>query len=341
MSNTHITKKQGSFLILFTLLFLMLAFLFFSIFNVNTVFAEPLIILDETHDTADSQPKPTSQESNSNTENESQSSLESSGDDQSLEEKQNLDEEVSSQVVRQRARLQAEIEDQHAQLLSQLNQYQSDERQFRISLDQFQRLQTLQSIEKVVEDSKKLIITRNTVLDYYLNLLRLKLIESEGVEISHQDQAIEQIEILRKQLAVFTSEVKPYSQREEINNYTQQFLPFSERIHSVSYYSLVILAIGKLQAVYDQSVIVNQNIQEKYKGESTLVNSKDRSLNEINKLLKELPPDFSALWLKVAQSSEKDQGYESLYRSINRDLTPIYAKLSRLVSYYQELEGVK
>jgi hypothetical protein len=248
---------------------------------------------------------------------------------------------ASSQIVVQRERLAGEIEDQHSQLLTQLNQYQQDERQYRVSLDQFQRLQTLNSIEKIVEDSKQIIRSRNDVLSSYLNLLRLKLTEAQGIEISHKNAAIQQIEVLREQLGQFSGEIETYSQREEINAYSARFLPVSEEITTVSYYSLVILTIGRLQAVYDQEVVINQLMQGDLPEEQALSTSRARSLHEVDKLLIELAPQFSQLWSEVASASESESGYENLYRSMNRELTPIYASLSRLLAYYQELENVK
>jgi len=247
----------------------------------------------------------------------------------------------SDQII-YRERLEAEIEDQHAQLLSQLNTYQNDERNFRVAHDQYTRLQTLNSIEGVVNSAKSLIKSRNTALYSYLNLLRLKIVEAEGIEMFHKERVIERILSVQFQIDEHSSKVDSVVSREEINELAEEFSSISELITETSYYALSVLSVGKLQAVYDQSVVINQRIIEE-EGDTALIESttRARSLAEIEKLISDLPPLFQDIWSEINLAEERTQGYGYLYRGLSRKLNTIYSKLSRLTAYFEEVENVK
>jgi hypothetical protein len=270
-------------------------------------------------------------------------------DDQveSSQDQENLDSAdlPPSQVILTRERLTQEIQDQRDQLLGQLAEYQHDERRYKVALDQFQRLQTLSSIEEVVIASRKLILSRNLVLNSYLNLLRLKLVESEGIEVRHKNQVIGRLEGLQQQLIDHSTRAEDVNDREAINQLAEEFIPLSESIIETSHYALSVLAIGRLQSVYDQSVVVHQRIlqkEEEQKIDSSAVSSsRTRSLSEIDRLINELPPVFLSVWTKVDQTDDSRYGYRNLYRSITTELNSIYSRLSRLTAYFEELENVK
>lgn len=243
-------------------------------------------------------------------------------------------------MVLHKERLVEEIQDQHRQLLGQLTQYQHDERQYRVALDQYQRLQTLSSIEEVVAAARQLILSRNLALQSYLNLLRLKLIETEGIELTHKNQVISQIETLLAVLKEHSAQALNITQREEINQLADSFQEIYDQIRSTSYYGLSVLAIGKLQAVYDQTAVINQRIRAAEERTVISDSSRERSLLEVNKLIEELPQIFSKMWTNVTIAQEKNNGYESLYRSQSQDLNLVFARLSRLIAFFEELEGI-
>jgi len=247
----------------------------------------------------------------------------------------------SSQVILRRERLTQEISDQHKQLLGQLAVYQQDERKYRITLDQYQRLQTLKSIEDIIEVSRKLILSRNTALNSYLNLLRLQVIESEGIEQTHKNRVIEQIEMLQDQLAQHSNLAQEITDRERVNELAVDFQSVADSINTTSYYALSVLAIGRLQSVYDQALVINQRIREKDEQTQTTNPARNRSLAEVEKLINELPPLNHQAWMQVDKAESAYQSYEKVYRNLSQDLNSIYSKLSRLVSYYEELENIR
>jgi tetratricopeptide (TPR) repeat protein len=253
-------------------------------------------------------------------------------------------ESQSSQVILQRQRLTEEIQDLEKQLLGQLNQYRQHEREYRIARDQYQSLQTLSSIEEVVSSTKRAMRSRNLVLDTYLNILRLKLLETEGVELVHQERALEIIEKHRQALGAYEQLIDQSQDREAINLIADEFLSLGEEINNNSFYVLSILSIARLQSVYDKAVIINQKIslEESEAEEAVLEQSqRTRAINEVNKLITQLPPMFETVWSNAYISNRPSRQHESFYRNLTRELGPIHSRLSLLVSYFEELEGVK
>ncbi len=257
-----------------------------------------------------------------------------------------LDEETSQQYIVQKKRLAAEIDDLRLQLLAALNDYEQDERDYRIVIDQYQNLQTLSSIEEAITATKKAMLSRNQVLDIYQNLLRLKVIEAEGIELSHKRRLISDIETNRSQLDQFEQSIKQAYDRDDVNNLALEFEPLGKQVKESSYYALSLLAIGKLHSVYDKMLIVHQKIISAYEVESDPINQPkiERSFDEIDKLIVQLPPMFEQVWAKVDQShatTDSDSRYARLYANLNKDLMPIYSNLSKVITYLEEIERLK
>jgi hypothetical protein len=258
---------------------------------------------------------------------------------------ENLDSAQEREYIAQKQRLAEEIEDLKLQLLSRLNQYERDEKQYRIAIDQYRNLQTLSSIEEAIAVTKRVMLSRNQVLEIYQNLLRLQLIESEGVELSHKRQALLQLEENRALLAEFKNKIEQASDRNDVNVLAVEFTPLGNQIHETSYYALSIMAIGRLQSTYDRAMVINQRVVSAQREKTDQANEAKikRSLNEIDKLFVQMPPKFESTWIRVSESVDRkgNTSYHSLYQGLTKYLMPIYTDLSKITSYLEEIEQVK
>lgn len=245
----------------------------------------------------------------------------------------------------QKQRLATEIVDLKRQLLSRLNQYEKDEKQYRIAIDQYRSLQTLNSIEEAIAVTKRAMLSRNEVLEIYQNLLRLQLIDAQGIELSHKRQALSQLEENRELLAEFKNKVEQTNDRNDVNNLAIEFTPLGAQIHETSYYALGIMAIGRLQSTYDQAMVISQRVTSAQQETTDQTNEAKikRSLKEIEKLLEQMPPKFESAWMKVNESISRrgNTTYHSLYQTLNKNLMPIYTDLSKIISYFEEIEQVR
>jgi len=249
----------------------------------------------------------------------------------------------SSDLVLQKQRLAQEITDIKNKLIEELEQYSQDEKQYGISLAQFRKLQTLNSIETATKIAKKAILSRNLVLDTYLNLMRLKLVEAEGIEVVHKEKVLNEIENHRQALVDFEEKVVPIEDRDNLNLLATQFLPLGNEIRDTAYYALSLLAVGKLQAVYDQAYAIEQKVEQKDVSDLSNLEQAERTraTAEVKKLVTQLPPEFEELWTDLAAVENSHSDYKRFYRSVFDDLDLIYSQLSRLTAYLEELEQLK
>lgn len=252
--------------------------------------------------------------------------------------------ETFSEVILQKQRLEQQIQDTKTQLLSELSSHQQQEKKYRVALDQYKRLQTLSSIEEAVSATKNAMLSRNQVLKTYLELNRLKLIEAEGIEISHKQIVLDQLESNQEILRSFEKKLNQELNREQINQLAEEFEPIGQQLQETSYYALNLLSIGRLQAVYDQALAIYQKILEDESVEDSLIQQteRQRALNEVDKLFTQIAPLLEAQWADLEQvRTSQHSDYQRFYRSIFDDLNPIYAQLSQLTAYLEELEGIK
>ncbi len=241
--------------------------------------------------------------------------------------------------VLQKDRLAQDIDQTKQELLSKLENYNQIERKYRIALSQYQSHQTLSSIEEAVNTARAAMLSRNDVLITYLKLLKFKLIESEGVEVTHKKRALIQIEQMLVRLGQFGAKVEPVEDRVKLNQLADEFNQLGSEIEETSYYTLNLLSLGKLQAVYDQAKVMENKIEQKQGSNSSKLDqaADKQALKETQRLIEAINPMLQEVWTDISQVKQDNSTYQSQYRRLFDDLNPIYAKLSQLVSYLEEL----
>jgi len=103
------------------------------------------------------------------------------------------------------------------------------------------------------------------------------------------------------------------------------------------------LAVGKLQAVYDQTYAIEQKVEQKDVSDLSNLEQAERTRAtvEVKKLVAQLPPEFEALWTDLTAVEDSHSDYKRFYRSVFDDLDLIYSQLSRLTAYLEELVTIK
>jgi hypothetical protein len=241
--------------------------------------------------------------------------------------------------VLQKDRLAQDIDQTKQELLSKLENYNQIEKKYRIALNQYQSHQTLSSIEEAVNTARAAMLSRNDVLITYLKLLKFKLIESEGVEVTHKKRALNQIEQMLVRLGQFGAKVEPVEDRIKLNQLADEFNQLGPEIEETSYYTLNLLSLGKLQAVYDQAKVLEKKIEQEQASTGSKLDqaADEQALKETQRLIEAINPMLQEVWTDISQVKQDNSTYQSQYRRLFDDLNPIYAKLSQLVSYLEEL----
>lgn len=244
------------------------------------------------------------------------------------------------EVILEKARLTQDITEVKSQYLSQLNQYRTIEKQYRIAQAQLESTTTLTAIDDAVTTARQAMMARNQVLLIYLQLMKLRLIEAEGVEVTHKQKVLNRIEVDQQNLLKFEEGLADITDRLDLNQKSADFVAWGAMVEETANYGLSLLLIGNLQAVYDQSLVVKKSVLTEAKQNVTSLTQVklDQADVEAERLMAEIQPQFSELWTDLSQVDETNDGvYQHFYRKITDELNTIYAQLSHHNAYLGEM----
>jgi putative hemolysin len=221
----------------------------------------------------------------------------------------------------------------------QLQEYRTREKEFRIYKDQYLELQTLASIEKAVQSSKQALIARDKVLLTYLDILKFSLMEHVAIPADEKQFILTRIEALKAELQVYDQVVQSSSDRDQINSVIADFTDLGKSVKEISDHALLLMTVGKLQAVYDNSATFFTEIEATRSNDEQTIQQKavERAVNETNKILDEEAKRLADLWQKIKDQKEKSAKYQNVAENSKLELNSSYSNLNKLLSYLEEL----
>lgn len=248
---------------------------------------------------------------------------------------------LKTDLIWQRERLDEEIATVKATYQSQLEDYLYQDKLYRIAYDQHQQLQTLVSIEDLVQKAKNLGMKRDEVLSSYLNLLRLKLIATEGIELSLKTKYIGQLESTIAYLQAHQDILKDLHNRDQVTSSLATFTNDQGGVGNLANEVLVLLSIGNLQMIYDKSIVLKKDIDLYLDERGTLdLPNIDRASKETNLSLDSAKLKLDAFWADILEQRGGNWYLAKFYEDLPRTLNPIYVNLSQSISYLNELLSI-
>jgi len=259
-----------------------------------------------------------------------------------VDEKTSTDIEVlKTDMIWQKERLDNEIVTLKASYQSQLENYLYQEKLYRIAYDQYKQLQTLVSIEDLTQKAKILGLSRDEVLISYLDLLRLNLIATEGIELSLKNKYLSQLEASIVYLKEHQENLKNLNERDQVSVSLSTFAKDQKDLNKQAKEVLVLLAIGNLQMIYDKSFILKKDIDLYLENKGTLsLPTINRASDETNRSLSSAKLKLDAFWAETLKRNETNWYLSRFYDDLPRTLNPIYVNLSQSISYLNELLGI-
>jgi cell fate (sporulation/competence/biofilm development) regulator YlbF (YheA/YmcA/DUF963 family) len=215
----------------------------------------------------------------------------------------------------------------------QLTEYRTAEKEFAIARDQYLQLQTLASINEVIETAKKVLGLRNQVLITYLDLLRVNLIAAEGVEIAAKQLVLERIVAQKNWLQSHQSALAATTDREQLNQLSDNFIAQATELMSVSRQAISLLGLGKLQNVFDRLKTLSEDITAQESTQSGV--NAQRAVRETERLNQSLAVLLVNNWQELNEDLQENNA-SSFYSNLSKALNPIYADLSKLISFLEE-----
>jgi len=243
-------------------------------------------------------------------------------------------EPVKNEEVVARERVDAEIEKIKETYRGQLTEYRDAEKEFVIAKDQYHKLQTLASINKVTEASRKVFSLRDQVLITYLNLQRNMIYAAEGIELSLKELVIKRIEEQGRWLVDHKSRVEKVLDREQFNALADEFTEKEDDFTEVTSQAAMILSLGDLQDVHDRLVKVRAEIFE-LEAKSTTAD-RTRASKETDHWIGQVKESLAKTWVELGDDI-KENKVTSFSSNAVKNLDPIYSGLNKTVSFLEEL----
>ncbi len=240
---------------------------------------------------------------------------------------------AKTDLIWQKERLEAEISQVRQDYSQNLEKYRNQERLYTIAYDQYISLKTLASLEDLVIKTKAVALSRDQVLINYLELLRLNLYASEGVELSVKNQYLQLLEENIDALKNHSQALETKHSQSEVQASLDDFVPFTD-LDKMSEQILALLAISRLQRIYDLALPLKQDVDQ-FLGvaESSALSPLLRASEETDQTLAQAKNNLNLLWEKA----KKANSLETIYRNLTKELNPVYINLSQSLAYLDEL----
>lgn len=220
----------------------------------------------------------------------------------------------------------------------QVEKYTDLHRQFVISKAQFEKLNTLQSLEETVQKAREVMITRDDVLITYFELLRASLVDTEGIELTERKKNIDKIVGFIEALKQHKQALLKTTTREQIAERANEFADISLEFESVSYQSMALVTIGDIQAVYDKSKIIFDDVLQYHKDNPTTPlkeEERQRAYQEVNRTL--TTTNAALVETRQTYSENQDLTRETYGSSIGVHINTSYAGTSQILFFLKEL----
>ena len=220
----------------------------------------------------------------------------------------------------------------------QVEQYRNYEREYQISKAQFFKLNTLQSLEEAVVNTKKTMISRNEVLITYCELLHTALEETEGVEVAQKSSALKGLEDQINALKEHNKKLADTNDREGIALRVSEFAVINAPLEVRAYTTRALISMGELQTVYDKGVILFNEIKV-YHTEKTVSGVKQeervRAYKEVDRLIGTGGTTLSNLRINIGSKETIDANRFNTI--VGKEMNTVYAQNSQLIDFLNEL----
>lgn len=249
---------------------------------------------------------------------------------------------LKTDMIWERERLDQEIVTVKSIYQSQLENYLYQDKLYRIAYDQYQQLQTLVSIEDLTQKGKKLGLSRDEVLISYLDLLRLNLVATEGIELALKTEYLTRLEATINYIKNHQANLNTLNDRDQVIGALATFTNDQKNIGKLANEVLVLLSVGNLQMIHDKALVIKKDIDTYLAEKGTLsLPEIDRASFETNRSLESAKLKLDAFWVDILNRGDGSNWYlAKFYDDLPRTLNPIYVNLSQSISYLNELLSI-
>lgn len=220
----------------------------------------------------------------------------------------------------------------------QVEKYTALQREFYINRAQFQKLNTLQSLELAIQSAREVMIARDDVLITYFELLRASLVDTEGIELTEKQKNIDNLVSFINALKTHRQALLQTNERDQIATRADEFDTISVNFENVSYQSLALITIGDIQAVFDKSLIIYDDLKQYHKDNPTSPlqqEERDRAYVQVDRAIENSRASLNTAREKYAENQDLTRG--NYGESIGKQINTSYSGTSQILSFLKEL----
>lgn len=240
---------------------------------------------------------------------------------------------AKTDLIWQKERSEAEISQARLVYRQSLEEYRSQERLYTVAYDQYVNLRTLATLEDLVIKTKAISLIRDQTLINYLELLKLNLYGSEGIELSVKNKYLDLLTEKIKFLKKHQEDLQGKSSQSEVQLSLDDFNQLSD-LNKISQQILALLTLSRFQRIYDLALPLKKDIDKFLNvAETSALSAAVRASEETNKTLNRAETNLNLL----REKSKNPNSLESLYNNLTTELNPVYINLSQSLAYLEEL----
>ncbi|MFZ1721696.1 MAG: hypothetical protein WAU07_04275 [Microgenomates group bacterium] len=223
---------------------------------------------------------------------------------------------------------------------SQIEKYRTSERQFNLDKQQYAQLKTLVSLEVAVRSTREVYLDRSKVLITYLELVEYTLRDTPGIELGAKEGASQVLATVKTDLLTHQDDILLSEDRIALSARASEFAELSPKITNASYRALLLVRMGKIQTLYDQSLMLFEDILQYHidtPGSALQESQRGRAREEIERSLETTKESLETITREYKNLEEAEKSINrNTYNRMTSDLSTPYSQLSKVLSYLGE-----
>ncbi|MDQ5951366.1 MAG: hypothetical protein QG639_643 [Patescibacteria group bacterium] len=220
----------------------------------------------------------------------------------------------------------------------QVERYTNLEREYLINKAQYEKLNTLQSLELAVKSTREVMLSRTDVLITYFELMRASLEDTEGVELVEKERNTKEMVSYINSLREHREKVLNTTTREDIKVRADEFEKLTEPFETTAYKSLALIRIGDIQTVFDKSEIIYRDVLQYHQdNETTPLRQQERirAYREVDNAIEKTRGDLRLV--RTAYAEEEKLNRSSYNSNLVKSLNTTYSGTSQILAFLEEL----
>ncbi len=207
----------------------------------------------------------------------------------------------------------------------EIQAYQNSYRKFTLAKAQFQKLETLASLEEAVTSTREVFVARDAVLLTYLDQLNFELQVNPSYDDEVKLTTLNKIAEIKNNLLIFHQLVINSQDRQALAERATGFIPIGEEIRQLSDQTRKLIFLGKFRASAGLAQQLTQEVKD-LQAQNPVSALKQGERQRAYQELESADAVVQSAWQKSVQTYQKQGDYS------NETLTTFIATLTPLQS---------